>query len=103
MNKLSFSQASNGLNVTTPADPNLASAGHYMLFILNGDGVPSVSQIIQIAAILSTPSPPALLSPADRTTGVISDTTLKWHQSDSATSFQIQLSIDSSFRAHWST
>ena len=27
---------------------NLVPPGHYMLFILNGDGVPSIAKIIQV-------------------------------------------------------
>lgn len=48
MNKLGFSQASGGLNVTAPVDSNLAPPGYYMLFIVNEDDVPSVAQIIHI-------------------------------------------------------
>ena len=45
---LNFTQTSGGLNVTMPANGNLAPPGYYMLFILNGSGVPSVARIIQI-------------------------------------------------------
>jgi len=48
LNHLQFVQASGGLNITAPANANLAPPGHYMLFILNGTGVPSVASIIQI-------------------------------------------------------
>ena len=48
--KLSFTQAANGLNVTMPANANIAPPGYYMLFVLNGSGVPSVAKIIQISA-----------------------------------------------------
>jgi len=48
--KLSFTQATNGLNVTMPANANIAPPGYYMLFILNGSGVPSVAKIIKIAS-----------------------------------------------------
>jgi galactose oxidase len=48
---LSFTQASQGgnmgLNITAPANSNIAPPGHYMLFILN-NGVPSVAAIVQI-------------------------------------------------------
>jgi hypothetical protein len=47
INFLSFSQAGDGLNVTAPANSNVAPPGHYMLFVLN-NGVPSVAQIVQI-------------------------------------------------------
>ncbi|HEY2114054.1 MAG TPA: carboxypeptidase regulatory-like domain-containing protein [Candidatus Angelobacter sp.] len=47
---LSFTKTSTGLNVTMPANANLAAPGYYMVFILNGSGVPSVGSIIQISA-----------------------------------------------------
>jgi hypothetical protein len=47
---LNFTQATNGLNVTMPANANLAPPGYYMLFILNGSGVPSVAKIIRISS-----------------------------------------------------
>jgi galactose oxidase len=40
--------ASTPLSVTTPANANLAPPGHYVLFVLNAAGVPSVGQIVQI-------------------------------------------------------
>ena len=36
-------------NVTTPASRNLVPPGHYLLFIPNGNGVPSVGRIVQIS------------------------------------------------------
>lgn len=47
---LNFTQATNGLNVTMPANANIAPPGYYMLFILNGTGVPSVAKIISISS-----------------------------------------------------
>jgi len=47
---LSFTQASGGLTVTMPANANIAPPGYYMLFILNGSGVPSVAKIIKVAS-----------------------------------------------------
>jgi galactose oxidase len=49
INKLTFTQASDGLNVTSPSSANNCPPGHYMLFILNGSGVPSVAKIIKIS------------------------------------------------------
>jgi hypothetical protein len=46
---LSFTQASDGLNVTVPSNRNLLPPGHYMLFILNGAGVPSIATIVQVS------------------------------------------------------
>jgi hypothetical protein len=40
--------ASTPLSVTAPATANLAPPGHYILFVLNAAGVPSIGRIIQI-------------------------------------------------------
>lgn len=45
---LAFQQVSGALNVTAPANANVAPPGYYALFILNGSGVPSVATVIQI-------------------------------------------------------
>lgn len=47
---LNFTQATNGLNVTMPANSNVAPPGYYMLFILNSSGVPSIAKIVQISS-----------------------------------------------------
>jgi hypothetical protein len=50
MNYLPFSVSGSGtLTVTAPANANLAPPGHYMLFIVDGRGVPSVAKIVQIS------------------------------------------------------
>ncbi len=48
INHLSFTQTAGGLSVTASASANLAPPGHYMLFILNGNGVPSVARIVHL-------------------------------------------------------
>lgn len=48
INTLAFARTSGGLNVTAPADRNHCPPGHYMLFLLNEDGVPSISRTIRI-------------------------------------------------------
>ena len=45
---LAFTAGSGTLSVQTPANANLAPPGHYMLFILNTNGVPSVASIVQL-------------------------------------------------------
>jgi hypothetical protein len=45
----SFSKGSGILNVTAPPNGNYAPPGYYMLFILNGAGVPSIAKIIRIS------------------------------------------------------
>ena len=45
---LTFQATSGGLNIQAPANANLAPPGPYALFILNGNGVPSVGAVIQL-------------------------------------------------------
>jgi hypothetical protein len=45
---LAFTKVSGGLNVTAPANANLSPPGYYLLFILNGSGVPSVAKFVRI-------------------------------------------------------
>ena len=66
INTLSFSQVTGGLNVVAPSGaavvaptPTVAPPGPYMLFILNGSGVPSVAKIVQVG---SGPAAPTLVS-----------------------------------------
>lgn len=47
-NDVGFTRGSGQVNVTAPSGPALAPPGHYMLFILNSRGVPSVSRVIQL-------------------------------------------------------
>jgi hypothetical protein len=72
-----FSAAAGGVNVTAPANGNLAPPGHYLLFVLNAAGVPSVGKIIQLSGEAPPPPPPppsgaaklASISPASATAG----------------------------------
>lgn len=76
INHLAFTEVANGLHVTTPADPNLAPPGHYMLFILDENGVPSVSQIIQLLPPDETEPPSAaFISSSPDTLGEITQFT----------------------------
>jgi len=62
INELAFTATTGGLTVNAPANGYLAPPGHYMLFILNSSGVPSVAKIVQLQG--STPLPPAPGQPA---------------------------------------
>jgi len=48
LNYLSFTQNGGALTVTAPFSANIAPPGHYLLYVLNALGVPSVGKIIQI-------------------------------------------------------
>jgi hypothetical protein len=45
-NTLSFTRTATGVSVTAPAIPRYATRGHYLVFILNRNGVPSKGRII---------------------------------------------------------
>jgi hypothetical protein len=45
---LGFSAASGGINVSAPSSRNSAPPGYYMLFVLNGSGVPSVGKLVRL-------------------------------------------------------
>ena len=47
-NTLAVAQTPTGVNLTAPASPNLAPPGHYLLFLLNRNGVPSEGLVVQI-------------------------------------------------------
>ncbi len=45
---LSFTASGSVLTARAPSAPNIAPPGYYMLFITNGDGVPSIANIIRL-------------------------------------------------------
>jgi hypothetical protein len=47
-NRLSFRRSAGGVTVVTPASGALAPPGNYLLFIVDGDGVPSVARIQRV-------------------------------------------------------
>src|SRR5213078_1466981 len=76
INSLSFSQAPGGLNVVSPSNPNLAPPGHYLLFILNANGVPSIAKIVQLggSAAPSPALPDAIVTSLSYASGVFTST-----------------------------
>ena len=47
--KLRTQQLPNGLNVTVPASSALVPPGHYMLFVIDSAGIPSVAKFVRIS------------------------------------------------------
>ncbi len=45
---LDFTAGNGSISVTGPPNPNVAPPGHYMLFVLNRNGVPSSGRIMQV-------------------------------------------------------
>jgi galactose oxidase len=59
INSLNFVKKTNALEITSTANAVTTPPGHYMLFILNSDGIPSVAKIIKVGNINSPlPNPP---------------------------------------------
>jgi hypothetical protein len=59
-------QGSGALNVTAPPNGRVAPPGHYMMFIVNADGVPSVAGWVHVSGappITPTPTPSPTPSP----------------------------------------
>jgi PKD repeat protein len=53
---LAFTRQTEALTITAPASGAHAPPGHYLLFLINQNGVPSVGKIVKVSA-LSDPSP----------------------------------------------
>jgi hypothetical protein len=53
---LSFTAGTGVLNVTAPANGNLAPPGYYMLFLVDKSGVPSVANFVQVGSATGTGS-----------------------------------------------
>jgi len=53
---LTFSRQAGSLTIAAPANGSQAPPGHYMLFLVNENGVPSVARIVKVSA-QSEPSP----------------------------------------------
>jgi hypothetical protein len=91
INVLSFAQAAGGLNVTAPSSVNLCPPGYYLLWILNGSGVPSQARFVRISNFGAPPSAPTGLTAA----GGIAKVTLNWNAVGTATSYNVKRSTTS--------
>ena len=50
LNFLTFAQTATKLTIEAPANANITPPGHYMLFVLNKEGVPSIAHIARISS-----------------------------------------------------
>jgi hypothetical protein len=98
---LSFTPGPGALDIVAPASANIAPPGHYLLFIVDDNGVPSIGSIVQLVA--GTPPPPAAtltgLSPSSAAagapgftltvngTGFVSGASVRWNGAARATTF----------------
>jgi hypothetical protein len=61
---LSFTAGGGVLNVIAPPNGNIAPPGHYMLFVLNGAGVPSLASFVQLTTTPDEAPTATITSPA---------------------------------------
>ena len=59
---LSFTVGNRSLNVTSPANSSVAPPGYYMIFLIDNQGVPSVSKIVQLRELPDNQLPVAQLT-----------------------------------------
>jgi Galactose oxidase-like, Early set domain/Fibronectin type III domain/Kelch motif len=91
--RLAFSQATGGLTITAPATGEIAPPGHYMLFLLNAAGVPSIARIVRLSN--DTVPVPAGPTNLNATAGSTSQVNLSWADNASTeTGFRIERSTD---------
>jgi hypothetical protein len=91
--RLAFSQALGRLTVTAPSVPEIAPPGHYMLFVLNAEGVPSIAPIIRLNSGAAPTAPPA---PTNLSATAVSSSRINLSWTDNAaneTGFRIQRAL----------
>lgn len=64
---LSFARETGALTVSAPTSRNIAPPGHYILFILDENGVPSVGTIVRLGSGAEPPPPPPPPQPSSIT------------------------------------
>jgi hypothetical protein len=75
---LSFSQTAGGLTIASPADANIAPPGHYLLFLVNSAGVPSIAPFVRLPAAYEDTQAPS--SPTDLVAvGTSNSISLNWN------------------------
>jgi hypothetical protein len=66
---MSFTAGSGSLTITAPPNGNIAPPGYYMLFLVNSEGVPSVSRSVLVTNSVTAPAPTvSSISPSAGTT-----------------------------------
>jgi hypothetical protein len=81
---LPFQTSSGSLTVQAPANANFAPPGYYMLFLVNGSGVPSIAAFVRFPSPAENTTPPT--APTSLAgSGAIGRATLTWTASTSPT------------------
>jgi len=75
---LTFTSAPGGINVQMPLNGNYAPPGYYMLFIVNGQGVPSTGAMINLVASSPDTQPPTAPTNLTATLNGTTQVSLGW-------------------------
>ena len=75
---LTFTAGAGALTATAPANANIAPPGVYMLFIIDANGVPSISKMVTVSATAPDTSPPTAPSGLTATAAGSSQVDLSW-------------------------
>jgi len=94
INHLSFTKGTGELRVTAPSSPVLCPPGHYQLFILFSNGVPSVSKIIQIGGSAPDRTLAVTAPNGGETLQVGAPYTLRWNTTGSIPTVKLEYSVD---------
>ena len=85
---LTFTASGNTVTLQAPANANLAPPGYYMLFIVNGAGVPSAASFVQLPSPSADVQPPSV--PAGLTAeGSLGSASLSWSASTDNTGVSV--------------
>jgi PKD repeat protein len=81
--RLTFASGAGMLSISAPTSRNRTPPGHYLLFILDGNGVPSVAKIVQVGSVSDPnpappPNPSVVLSVTGRVDATSQYIALKW-------------------------
>ena len=93
INELGFSQTTGGLDVTAPPNANVAPPGYYLLFLLNGSGVPSVAKFVHMPSD-NTPPTVSITAPANGATVSGTAVTVAATASDNVGVAGVQFKLD---------
>src|SRR4029453_7453841 len=98
LSALNFTRGSSTLDIVAPATANVPPPGHYLLFIINSNGVPSIGNVVQLP--ITAPGPTlASLSPSSAQAGgagftltvtgsnFVSGASVRWNGSARTTTF----------------
>lgn len=92
--ELNFNKVGNTLEVQMPTDKNLAVIGDYMLFIIDGNGVPSVAKIMSLKEYVDTIAPSIALTAPDNDATVSASIAVSANASDNIQVSSVQFKVD---------